>query len=86
MQAKYDALMKNNTYSLVSCPNSTNGIGFKWIYSIKRMFVGSIEIHKAQLVTQWFSQEVRVDLFDTFSLVIKPTIIRLVLSISISQG
>ncbi|XP_023751330.1 uncharacterized mitochondrial protein AtMg00820-like [Lactuca sativa] len=86
MQTEYDALMRNNTWSIVSCPTNENVIGCKWIYRIKRRSDGTIERHKARLVAQGFTQEASVDYFETFSPVIKPTTIRLVLSIAISRG
>ncbi|KAL4587787.1 hypothetical protein LXL04_000661 [Taraxacum kok-saghyz] len=57
MKAEYDALMKNNTWSLVPCPTNTNIVGCKWIYRVKRRSDGSIDRYKARLVAQGFSQE-----------------------------
>lgn len=86
MKAEYEALMKNHTWSLVECPTNSNVVGCNWIYKVKKIFDGTIARHKARLVTQGFSQEVGLDFFDTFSSVIKPTTIRLVLSIALSIG
>ncbi|KAL4585655.1 hypothetical protein LXL04_010278 [Taraxacum kok-saghyz] len=86
MKTEYDALLKNNTSNLVPCPTNVNIVGCKWIYRIKRKSDGSIDRYKARLVAQGYSQEEGVDYFETFSPVIKPTTIRLVLLIAISKG
>lgn len=85
MTVEYNALVKNGTWSLVPCPTNVNVVGCKWIYRTKRKSDGSIERHKARLVAQGFSQQAGKDFFETFSPVVKPTTIRLVLSIALSN-
>ena len=85
MQNEYDALMRNRTWSLVDCPTNINIVGCKWIYRIKRKLDGTLERHKACLVAQRYSQEEGINYFETFSPVIKPTTIRLVLFSAISN-
>lgn len=53
----------------------------KWIYKIKCKSDGSIERYKARLVAKGFSQEEDIDYNETFSSVVKPTMIRLVFSL-----
>lgn len=45
---------------------------------------GSIEWHKVKLVAKGFNQVARQDFFDTFSLVVKPMTVRLLLSLALS--
>ena len=50
------------------------------------LVVSGTERQKACLVAQGFTQNANVDYFETFTSIIKPTTIRLVLSIAISHG
>jgi hypothetical protein len=61
-----------------------NIIYCKWLYKIKRRFVGSIERYKARLVAKGFKQRYGIDYEDTFSPVVKAATIHLVISIVVS--
>jgi len=86
MKVEYQALIRNHTWTLSLCPPNANVVGCKWVYRIKRRADGSIERYKARLVAKDFHQAEGVDFHDTFSPVLKPLIIRLVLSHAVSQG
>ena len=53
MQQEYEALMKNNTWSLVPLPPDRKPIGCKWVFRVKENVDGSINKYKAQLVAKW---------------------------------
>ena len=58
-------------------------IGCKWMFTIKRNPSGSI--YKAKLVAKGFRQKERLDYDQVFSPVVKPSIVRVMLSIALSK-
>jgi hypothetical protein len=86
MQVEFNALLQNQTWSLVAKQPSQNHVGCKWVFKLKRKADGSIERHKARLVAKGFHQQAGVDFGETYSPVVKPTTIRTVLSLAFSAG
>lgn len=82
---EFQALVKNDTWTLVPPSPNLNIVGNKWIFRIKRGADGSIQRYKARLVTKGYHQHPSVDFFETFSLVAKSSTIRVVLGVAISK-
>jgi hypothetical protein len=86
MNLEFDALLCNGTWTLVPPTTEMNIVGCKWVFRLKRKADGSIDRHKARLVAKGFHQQPDVDFEETFSPVVKPTTIRLALSLATSAG
>ncbi|CAN6576638.1 unnamed protein product [Malus baccata var. baccata] len=86
MSNEFNALICNGTWELVPFLPSQNLIGCKWVFRIKRHPNGTIDRYKARLVANGFHQRPGVDFSDTFSPVVKPTTIRIVLHLAVTHG
>ena len=84
MDDEIQALKKNDTWDLVPHPINHNVVGCRWIFKTKLHANGSIERHKAHLVAKGFSQIHGLDFEDTFSPVVRPATIQIILSIAVT--
>jgi len=85
MEEEFDALMANDTWTLVPRPAGTNLVIGKWIYRHKFHADGSLDRYKARWVLRGFTQRPGIDYDETFSPVVKPATVRTVLSLALSQ-
>jgi histone deacetylase 1/2 len=86
MQEEFDALSSNQTWTLVPRPPRTNVVTGKWVFRHKTREDGSLERYKARWVVRGFAQRPGIDFGETFSPVVKPATIRVVLTMACSRN
>jgi hypothetical protein len=82
MQEEFNALTTQTTWLLVPRLAGVNVVTGKWIFRHKYNSDGSLKRYKARWVVCGFTQQYGVDYEEMFSPVIKPSSIRVVLSIA----
>uniref|UniRef100_A0A2N9FNP9 Uncharacterized protein n=1 Tax=Fagus sylvatica TaxID=28930 RepID=A0A2N9FNP9_FAGSY len=82
MASKFAALQRQQTWQLVPPSPDQNIVGCRWVYKIKRNSDGSVSRYKARLVAKGFHQQAGVDFAETFSPVVKPPTVRIILSLA----
>jgi hypothetical protein len=86
MLKEFNALLRIGTWSLIPCPAGANVVSGKWIFWHKLNPDGSLSRYKARWVLRGFTQQAGVDYGETFSPVVKPATIRVVLALATSRG
>ena len=74
------SLISNRTWKLIDLPLGCKTIGCKWVLRKMLKPNGSINKFKVRFVAKGFKQKDDLDFFDTFSLVISITSIRLLIA------
>jgi hypothetical protein len=86
MRSEYSSLVDNVTWQLVPKPPGANVVSGKWVYRHKFHSDGSLARYEARWVVRGICQEYGIDYEETFSLVVKLSTIRIIISLAISSS
>lgn len=83
MENEYQALKRNETWTLVNRPENKKVLTNKWVFKIKRNAKGQIEKYKARLVARGHVQKEGIDYEEVFAPVARYEIIRTLLAAAV---
>lgn len=85
MKKEFEVLKANQTWVLTSLPKGKKPISCTWIYKIKHKANGSVEKYKVRLVVKGFSQKKGIDYSETLSPIVKMTVVRSLIVVTIKN-
>lgn len=86
MEAEYDSLIENDTWTLETAPSGRKVISGRWVFKLKKDRYGKILKFKARWVVHGYKQKKGLDYLDTFATVVKPVSYKSLMGISVKKG
>ena len=80
MKEQLDQIVNNETWELVPRPIDKNVIGTKWLFRNKMNEQGEVVRNKRRLVCKGYSQQEGIDYEDTYALVARIEVVRIILA------
>lgn len=85
MESKFQALQKNQTWTLLAQSNDDNIINTKWVFKVKQQEDGIVERYKMRWVTNEMRHIEGSNNAETFSSMVKGNSVQIVLTVAVSK-
>ena len=85
MHDELQALDQNNTWSVLRLSKDKHAMGSRWVFKTKFKSDGSIKRYKAHFMAQGYTQTFGIDYKETFALVAKMNIVRVLISVAVNN-
>jgi len=86
MDEEMATLDANVTWELVALLEDNKAIGCKWVYEVKHNADGFVSRYKARLVAKGYAQTYGIDYEETYSPIVKMTIVRTIIAMAATKG
>jgi len=86
LDEKMATLGANIIWELVVLPKDKKAIRCKWVYKVKHNADGSVSRYKARLVAKGYAQTYGIDYDETYSLIVKMIIVKVIITMAIIKG
>lgn len=86
MNEELTALKQNKAWKLVPRTSGMNVVGSRWFFKTKLKPNGSVERYNCCLIAKGYNHKKGIDFDETFSLVVKPTTIRIILTLAVVKN
>lgn len=85
IQLENNALMENQTCTLITLPPLRRPMGYMWMFKVKENHDGTMNKYKSRLVAKGYHRQHGFNFNETFSFMVKPTTIRVVLTLTLTN-
>ena len=81
MKDEMDSMANNQVWNLIELPKGAKALDCKWVFKTKIDSSGNVERYKARLVAKGFTQQERIDYYESFSPVSKKDSFRIIMAL-----
>ena len=83
MQQECDFMISKNTWTLTNLPSHRKVVGYKWVFKVKTNLMEALTNTNLVFVAKGLHQQYGLDFHETLSHIVKPTTIKVILTLAL---